>query len=471
MRISCTAFFYPAVFYTAPVPGSCAGPGMGSVAVLVPGGHIDGALSGIGIVLQVIVVGGDLVDDGAVRQDLDDAVGRGLNDLVVAAGEELDAGEAHHALVEGGDGFHIQMVGGLVKDQAVGAADHHLGELAADLFASGEDVDVLDAVLAGKEHAAQEAADVGDVLDGGEAGQPLGDGQAGVELAGVVLAEVGLAGRDAPLVGPFIRFHVAHEDLKEGGLGQLLAADEGDLVLVPHDEGDIVEDLDTVDGLGDPAHGEHFIADRPVGAEIDVGIFAARGLDLVELDLLERALAAGRLLGLGGVGGEAGDEFLELLDLFLFLLVGFLHLADQESGGLVPEVVVAGVEGDLAVIDVRDVGADLVEEISVVGDDNDCVREVDQELLQPVDGVQIQMVGGLVEEQDVGISKESAGKKYFDLLCARDLAHEISVELCLDAEAVQQGFRIGLGLPAVHLGKLCLKLGGKDTVLIRKIFL
>ena len=53
--------------------------------------------------------------------------------------------EAHHAFVEGGDGFHIQVVCGLIEDQAVSAADHHLGELAAG-FHRREDVDVLDAV-------------------------------------------------------------------------------------------------------------------------------------------------------------------------------------------------------------------------------------------------------------------------------------------------------------------------------------
>ena len=43
------------------------------------------------------------------------------------------------------------------------------------------------------------------------------------------------------------------------------------------------------------------------------------------------------------------------------------------------------------------------------------------------------------------------------------------MELRLDAEAVQQGFRIGLGLPAVHLGKFRLQLACPDPVLIGKV--
>lgn len=38
----------------------------------------------------------------------------------------------------------------------------------------------------------------------------------------------------------------------------------------------------------------------------------------------------------------AGDKFLQLLDLFLFLFVGFFHLADEKLAGLVPEIIVSG---------------------------------------------------------------------------------------------------------------------------------
>ena len=128
----------------------------GSVAVLFAGRFIDSSLSRVGIVLKVIIVSGDLVDYAAVGQDLDDAVRGGLNDLMVAARDQLYAGELDHSFVEGRDGFHVQMVCGLIEDQAVGAADHHLGELAADFLASGEYADLLDAVVACEKHSSEE---------------------------------------------------------------------------------------------------------------------------------------------------------------------------------------------------------------------------------------------------------------------------------------------------------------------------
>ena len=104
-----------------------------------------------------------------------------------------------------------------------------------------------------------------------------------------------------------------------------------------------------------------------------------------------------------------------------------------------------------------------------MGDDDDCIGEVDQELFKPVDGIQIQMVGRLVEEQDIGIAEQGAGKQDLDLLRACELPHQISVQFGLDSQAVEQGLRIGLGLPAVHLGELGLEFAGADSVFIREI--
>ena len=133
--------------------------------------------------------------------DLHDAVGRGLDDLVVTGGEEDHAREPDHAVVEGGDGLHVQVVGGLVQDQHVSAPEIIIsGQHAADLFASGQNADPLHAVVAGEEHTAQEAAHIGDVLFVGILGQPFHDGVVVLEFCPVVQREVSLGGRDSPLV-------------------------------------------------------------------------------------------------------------------------------------------------------------------------------------------------------------------------------------------------------------------------------
>ena len=64
---------------------------------------------------------------------------------------------------------------------------------------------------------------------------------------------------------------------------------------------------------------------------------------VVKLDLLQGTLTGSSLFGLGSVGTESGNEFLEFFDLFFLFLVGFFHLFDEELAGFEPEVVVSGI--------------------------------------------------------------------------------------------------------------------------------
>ena len=238
---------------------------------------------------------------------------------------------------------------------------------------------------------------------------------------------------------------------------------------MPCHERDVIQHLLAVDGLGQMFHGQDFVADLPVRAEIDIGVLSAGGLDVVQLNLLQGALSGSGLFGLGGVGGEAGDEFLQLLDLLLFLLVGFLHLLHQQLAGLVPEIVIARVELYLAVIDVRGMGAHLVQEIAVMGDHDDRILKVDQEVLQPCDGVQIQMVGGLVQKQYVRIAEQRLGQQHLHLDVAVQVLHGGIVQVRVDAKAVQDHGGIGLRLPAVHLGEFRFQVADPDAVLVGEV--
>ena len=196
--------------------------------------------------------------------------------------------------------------------------------------------------------------------------------------------------------------------LEERCLCQLISADKSDLVIVAEGEGNIVKDLDAVDRLGEILDLQYFISDLAVRAEIDVRIFTAGRTDVIQLDFFQCTLSGGCLLGLGSVGREAGDEILQLLDFFFLLFVRFLHLTDEQLAGLIPEVVVTGIELNLAVVDVCDLCADLVQKVTVVGYDDNGVLEIDQEFLEPVDRVEVEMVRRLVEQQDVRIAEQCA---------------------------------------------------------------
>ena len=68
-------------------------------------------------------------------------------------------------------------------------------------------------------------------------------------------------------------------------------------------------------------------------------------------------------------------------------------------------VVAAGVGDDRLVIDVGGVGGHAVEEVAVVGDGDERAVVVVEEILEPVDRFEIEVVGGLVEHQGFGLAE------------------------------------------------------------------
>ena len=116
-------------------------------------------------------------------------------------------------------------------------------------------------------------------------------------------------------------------------------------------------------------------------------------------------------------------------------------------------------------------GADPVQEITVVADHDHGVFKIDQEVLQPCDGVQIQVVGRLVQKQIVRISEERLCQKHLHLDIILQTRHFRIMVLRVNAKAVQKCRCIALCVPAVHFRKLSLQLGSTDTILLGEVFL
>ena len=161
----------------------------------------------------------------------------------------------------------------------------------------------------------------------------------------------------------------------------------------------------------------------------NVGALDVGAGELVGLQALHFFAAAGDLAGAGS-GGEAGDEVVELRDLFFALRVLRFERGADLGLGHHHVVVAAGVGDDGLVIDVGGVGGDGVEEVAVVGDGDEGAVVVLEEVLEPVDGVEIEVVGGLVEQQGFGLAEEGLRQQDADFLAALQLAHFALVQ-CL----------------------------------------
>ena len=95
-------------------------------------------------------------------------------------------------------------------------------------------------------------------------------------------------------------------------------------------------------------------------------------------------------------GGESRDEFVELGDfLFALRILRFDLRADLRLGD--DHVVIrAGVGDDGLVVNVGNVSADVIQKVAIMRDDDQYAIVLIQKFFQPVDRVQIQVVGGFV---------------------------------------------------------------------------
>ncbi len=116
-------------------------------------------------------------------------------------------------------------------------------------------------------------------------------------------------------------------------------------------------------------------------------------------------------------------------------------------------VVVARIDAQLAVVQVGHVGADAVQEVSVVGDDHHRAVAGVQQLLDPADGVDVQVVGGLVEEQHVRVAEQRLCQQYAQFPAGRHLTHQAVIQLCRNTDTPQEFAGAGLGGVAVEFGE------------------
>ena len=76
-------------------------------------------------------------------------------------------------------------------------------------------------------------------------------------------------------------------------------------------------------------------------------------------------------------------------------------------------------------------------------DGDEGALEAGEEILEPVDGVEIEVVGGLVEQQGLGLAEEGLGEQNADFLAALQLAHLALVKFVRDIEALEEDGGVG----------------------------
>ena len=254
----------------------------------------------------------------------------------------------------------------------------------------------------------------------------------------------------------------AHQQLDEGGLARAVGAEQGDARAGAQHQADIGEQglvAVAARGLLQPDEGVR-AAFRGFDLQLEMAVVDVRRGDAFQP--LQRLDAALRLLGLAGLGAEAADEVLEVGDLLLLLRKGLVLLRSALGTGAFEAVVVAGVAVDHLVVHVGDAVDAGVEELSVVRHQQDAAGVAREVLLQPQDGFEVEVVGRLVQQQQVGAAHQGAGQVEAHAPAAGEARHRARQLLGAESQPVEQLRGTGRGGVALDGFEtvLCLEPGG-----------
>src|SRR5207302_135086 len=240
-----------------------------------------------------------------------------------------------------------------------------------------------------------------------------------------------------------IRGKRSEDHANEGGFAGAVRADEPDAIAPqdadrePLDERALVEALRDLAELGD----ELARALARIHAQLDVAeALAPRGpLNSQPLEPLYATLVAG------------APRFDALADPNLLLLPELVEASPRGLLGAELLILarfvgaeVSRVRAQHAPIQLDDARRDAVEKRAVMGD-HDGGRHFEQQLLEPLDAGNVEMVRRLIEQQQVGLQGERERQRRALALAARDRRGRSAV---LDLEAVQEFRQAGLQAPA-----------------------
>ena len=241
-----------------------------------------------------------------------------------------------------------------------------------------------------------------------------------------------------------IRIFLCGDEAAEGGFSRAVRADDGKLLAFVDFEIEAVENLERAVGFGDSLKLGDGVAGVRRGWEFEIHhrVIALRLGDADDFcEEFDTGLDKG---GLVGGGAEAVDEALGFGDLALLggVLLELDFLAQDGFAlevGEVPRVFLGAAvgEGDGA-------GAEGVQQGAVVGDQEDGAGVVDEVLLDPELGLDVEVVCRFVEEEDFGLLEEKLGHGDAHLPAAGELGAIALEVFFLEPEAFEDGLDLGL---------------------------
>ena len=201
-------------------------------------------------------------------------------------------------------------------------------------------------------------------------------------------------------------FDLFHDTFHEGGLSFTVFPYESDLVAPFDGQVGVAEHHMVAIRLCHVLHDHRIVAGAGRGREFQAKCRSVFLVHLQYLKLFKHLDAALHLQGLGVCTFETFDKFPCFGNHLLLLVEGFLLLYAAFLAELQVTAVIHLVVVDAAHRDLDRTGGDMVDKRAVVADHNHRLSVVDQEVFEPLDRFDVQMVGRLVQQQHVGFLQQ-----------------------------------------------------------------
>ena len=324
----------------------------------------------------------------------------------------------------------VHVVGGLVQNEEVGVLHEHRAQLQATALATGEFVDIV-LLLKRSEHEMLQELHGGEVLASAQV-HILRHTVHGIYHLHVLvhlhgfLAEVAKLHRFAYDEAPRIWSHKSQKQFQEGALARTVVAHDSHLLIAREVVVEVLQynqffpTLACREGLAHVLCLEYLASD--IGAVYLQAQFVLLNMALgLLLQFVESLLAVSGLVAACLRRGAHPLQFgaVEVVGTrYLGTCIVYALLAFLQIVGIVATV---GVER--LVVHLQDDVAHAVQEIAVVGDHEQRYALATQIALEPLYHLQVEMVGGLVQDEQVGVLQEHVGQRHALNLSAGEYAH------------------------------------------------
>ncbi len=255
---------------------------------------------------------------------------------------------------------------------------------------------------------------------------------------------------------PFLRRQFARQQLDQRRFASAVAAQQTDARARHQVQLDRIENHTIAIARGDLFHIQQRVRQvfRRAEAEAE-GVIDVRWRD--QLHALQHFDAALRLFSFAGLGAEAIDIALQVRHFALLLLKLRLLLGKPGGALLLERAVVAGIFIQALLLDMQDFVHNRIEKVAVVGDQDQRAAVAFQPALQPDNGVEIEVVGRFVEQQQVGTADQRLRQVQAHAPAAGEVADRPLQLLLTKAQTVKQAGGARLYTPGLNRVQLAVQ--------------